>query len=281
MTDILQQAIDKYQPTHVIGMFSGGHDSLVATHIAAQHPRFSFAAHMNTGIGIEQTRNFVRDTCREWGIELREYRADEYVRADGQPDPQVYEEMVAEYGFPGPPMHKKMYARLKERPLRHMLRDLGTPRGARIILVTGIRADESTRRMAHTKAIQEWEAKVWVAPIWDWAKRDVYEYIKERDLKRSWVADILHMSGECLCGAFAHEGELEEIRQWFPERAAEIDHIQERVMQRFPWGWEDRPPEWWMPHENGQEFIPGLEPEILCTGCVMRQKEEPHGHHQT
>lgn len=270
MSDVLQQAVEQYDPKYIIAMFSGGHDSLVATHVAMQHPRFSFAAHMNTGIGIEQTREFVRDTCEAWGIELREYRADEYVRADGKRDPQCYEDIVTEYGFPGPGQHQKMYIRLKERPLTQMIRDLDRNRMDRVLLVTGVRSDESTRRIAHVEPIQKWGSKIWVAPIWDWTKRDCNEYIREHSLKRNWVSDILHMSGECLCGAYAHDGELDEIRTWFPETAAKIERIQERVMQRFPWGWEDGPPDWWVPHKNGQEFIPGLEPQILCTGCAHR-----------
>ena len=271
---ILERAVKRYNPTHIIGMFSGGHDSLVATHIASQHPRFSFAAHMNTGIGIEETRQFVRDTCQDWGIELREYHAAEYVRADGVPDPQVYEELVVEHGFPGPPMHRIMYNSLKERPLRHMLRDLDTERGERVLLITGVRRDESARRMAHAEPVHEWEAKVWVAPIYNWSKRDCYQYIREHGLKRNWVSDVLHMSGECLCGAFAHPGELEEIRTWFPEAAAEIERIERRVMERFPWRWEDGPPEWWQGYKNGQDFLPGFEPQILCTGCISADEEK-------
>ena len=37
------------------------------------------------------------------------------------------------------------------------------------------------------------------------------------------------MSGECLCGAFAKPDELEEIRLWFPEVAAQIDELQRDV----------------------------------------------------
>jgi tRNA(Ile)-lysidine synthase TilS/MesJ len=34
--------------SHLFGLFSGGHDSLCATHVASRHPRFTRAAHINT-----------------------------------------------------------------------------------------------------------------------------------------------------------------------------------------------------------------------------------------
>lgn len=37
------------------------------------------------------------------------------------------------------------------------------------------------------------------------------------------------MSGECLCGAFAKPGELDEIGYWFPETKAEIEALEIEV----------------------------------------------------
>lgn len=37
-----------------------------------------------------------------------------------------------------------------------------------------------------------------------------------------------HMSGECLCGAFAKPGELDEIRFWYPAMADELGLKEER-----------------------------------------------------
>jgi 3'-phosphoadenosine 5'-phosphosulfate sulfotransferase (PAPS reductase)/FAD synthetase len=108
---IVETAIERYSPNHVLGLFSGGHDSLCACHIASQHPNFSGVVHINTGIGIEETRQFVRDTCQREGWELLELHP-----------PETYESLVVEHGFPGPAHHYKMYQRLKERCLRQLLR---------------------------------------------------------------------------------------------------------------------------------------------------------------
>ena len=59
---VLDQAIAACKPKAVFGLFSGGHDSLTATYVASQHSAFTAAVHINTGIGIEATREFVRKT---------------------------------------------------------------------------------------------------------------------------------------------------------------------------------------------------------------------------
>ena len=90
------------------------------------------------------------------------------------------------------------------------------------------------------------------------------------------------MSGECLCGAFAHEGELGEIELWFPEVAARIKGIEQKVREaEFPWGWEEQPPQWWTARKSAQKsgqqdaFEKELEEEIeyLCMSCPGRMKE--------
>ena len=99
----------------VYGAFSGGHDSLVATAIAAKHPLFRGVLHVDTGIGIEETRAFVREICAAQGWELTVVRAKEDCDQD-------YERLVLEHGFPGPGHHYKMWQRLKERCLRYFFR---------------------------------------------------------------------------------------------------------------------------------------------------------------
>ena len=230
--DLMSVAIEDHNPVAVYAMFSGGHDSLTATHIAAQHPKFTAAVHINTGIGIEKTRQFVRDTCKREGWPLKEYRAVD--------QGQIYREHVLEYGFPGSFAHSMMYARLKERALRACIRETKINRRDRVMLVTGVRSQESVRRMGHVDPIQHDGVKVWVAPIHDWSKGECSEYITERKLKRNEVVDLIHMSGECLCGAYAHPGELKEIEQWFPEVAHQIHQLEREVWDAgFPWRWEE------------------------------------------
>ena len=272
----LDTAIRELNPSHVFALFSGGHDSLAATYIASKHPRFSAAVHINTGIGIEKTRQFVHDTCEAQEWELLEYKAVDNVNAKGEPDPQVYEDMVLEYGFPGPTKfgHNKMYNRLKERQIRRLIREHKQHRFDKIILVTGCRSQESKRRMGHVKEVQVDHSRVWTAIIHDWSKFDVEQFIRRVGLPRNLVVELLSKSGECLCGAFAKKGELAELQAFFPEDAAKIRELERRVKRRFPWGWEEGPPAGWRKYgsqckdEMRGNSIP------LCMSCEKRDDDE-------
>jgi hypothetical protein len=78
-----------------------------------------------------------------------------------------------------------------------------------------------------------------------WTKPDMNTYrLMMGDVPRNEVSDLIHMSGECLCGAFAHERELEEIGMWFPDVRAEIESLEADVLAtgrhaewKCRWGW--------------------------------------------
>lgn len=229
---ILDEAVRLHQPTHLFAMFSGGHDSLTSTHIASRHPLFSGAVHINTGIGVEETRDFVRDTCRDHQWPLKEY----------QP-PVSYDEIVLKHGFPGPGGHFYMYVRLKERCIEQLIREHKAKRLDRIMLVTGVRAGESDRRMGHVEPIARKRAKIWTAPIIDWSTEDKNAYIDHHSLRRNPVVETLCMSGECLCGAFAHPGERAEIEAAYPNVAARIVDLERRAAAAGVHAkWGTRPP---------------------------------------
>ena len=202
-------------------LFSGGHDSLCATHLAMSDGTASTVVHINTGVGIEQTRQFVRDTCAEQGWPLLELH----------PDGKTYRDLVVEKGMPGgPKAHNTTYYWLKQRQVRRLVREHKQGRHGRVVLVTGIRVAESERRMASVMAqpVYRIGAQVWTNPILDWSAADCNRYIAEHGLRRNQVVDLLHRSGECLCGALAHHSEIAEIEQWYPVAAAQL-HAYERL----------------------------------------------------
>jgi 3'-phosphoadenosine 5'-phosphosulfate sulfotransferase (PAPS reductase)/FAD synthetase len=241
----------------VVVLFSGGNDSTTVAHLFRRH--VTHAAHANTGIGIEETRQFVRDTCETWGIPLLEKHT--------QPG-FTYRDMVLRWGFPGPSRHSLMYRRLKERPLREAVRELvANPRQERVVFLSGRRASESARRSKYAgqSPVKRDGSVVWVSPITDWTKMDLNTYrVKHPDVPRNQVSDTLHMSGECLCGSFAHPGELGELAEWYPRVADEIKALEREVAatgtvprERCRWGWGRNVEE---PSEVGE----------MCSSCDER-----------
>lgn len=214
-------------------LYSGGNDSTCLAHMF--RGRADVAVHANTTIGIEETRAFVRETCASWGLELREYFP---------PEGSSYRDLVLDQGFPGPGMHWKMYQRLKERCLRQARKQIvSDPRRERVVFLAGRRRTESARR-ANVPELNREGSVVWVSPLVNWTKTDLFTYRDwAGDVPRNRVSDLIHMSGECLCGAFAHKDELAEVEMFFPEVAAEIRSLEDEVRaaghpeKKCRWGW--------------------------------------------
>lgn len=249
--EIIDAALAIHKPSHVFGMFSGGHDSLCATHLISQHPSFTRAVHINTTIGIEQTRQFVRDTARDRQWKLLEYSP-----------PVSYRDIVLQHGFPGPGGHRFMYIRLKEKCVDRLVREHKTHWKDRIGLVTGVRLSESVRRMGHVEPVKRDGAQLWLAPILHWDDDDKLEYMEMHSLTRNAVVDTICMSGECLCGAFAKKEELLEIEYAFPETAAVIHALQkEAEAAGVHCKWGTRPP-----GTKGKATAGGM----MCSSCNQR-----------
>jgi 3'-phosphoadenosine 5'-phosphosulfate sulfotransferase (PAPS reductase)/FAD synthetase len=255
---ILDGAIQEHNPSHVYALFSGGHDSVCSTYVASQHPRFSGVVHINTGIGIEQTRQYVRDLCAERQWPLLELH----------PPQKTYRDIVLKEGFPGSAVHTICYTVLKERALDKLIRERKQGRNDRIILVAGIRKQESARRKKNVNVSPSRRegTRVWVNPIIDWMATDRLPFMEHFGLPRNRVVDLLHMSGECLCGAFASPGERAQIAEWFPETEQVIQDLEaEAAAAGVPCRWGKSPPPWWVQGKAGQmNFLP------LCVGCADR-----------
>jgi len=71
---ILRDAIDQFNPTHIVSMVSGGKDSAASDQVARElGAKIDFVIHGNTRCGIPETSEFVREVYGSKG---------EYVEAD-------------------------------------------------------------------------------------------------------------------------------------------------------------------------------------------------------
>ena len=231
--EIIRSAISEVKPQAVMALYSGGNDSAAVLHLV--HSFCHKVIHVNTGIGIEETRRHVRKTVKSLGKPLIEEKPDRQ---------NSYRELVLEYGFPGPSFHKISYARLKERQLDRICRiTLGRPYGefksSRIMYLAGIRASESKRRARYaklpSKGIMDRSGRtVFVSPIYNWSRENLDEYREVHKIKENPVSAKIHMSGECLCGAYAHPGEREELKFWYPEFIKQIiEPLEEEVKRKW------------------------------------------------
>lgn len=213
--------------THV-ALCSGGQDSAVATHAAVRWGPADIVVHLDTGTGLDENEQYVRELARELGAQPWTLGTHE-----------DYEEIVAEHGFPGPSRHSIIYRRLKERQLQKLAAQVDE-----LHCWTGVRARESDRRMRTVEPEGEHDGGRWYwhAPIHDWTAQDCRQYVAQFDLPRNPLWDTLGRSGDCFCGCFGSPEEKLDLRAAGCTHHAEwLDALEDDVETgdetgRWAWG---------------------------------------------
>lgn len=292
--EILGEALTTYPETvGVYWLSSGGNDSAIVGHVL--RGRYDAVLHVNTGTGIPQTTQYVRDVAAAWGDTLHElypgHRYEDLVlgKVIASTGPNAGRRPIWK-GFPGPAGHKVMYRQLKNQPLmafrRFVLGDqTRLPRKDRkkVMYLGGMRWGETERRFRNAEAIDPEGSIVWVSPLVHWTDAHMREYrarhrcqldhehaehrlCHDGALPLNEVTEHLHMSGECLCGAYAKPGELDEIDFFYPQVAARLRALEAQAEQAgVPYC------KWGQP--NGKTAS-GAPAGRLCSSCTVPQGQD-------
>ena len=256
---IVAAAIEQYKPVRIYAMLSGGNGSVPTVHWAMNNVPGCEVAHLNTGIGIERGRQWVRDLCKQQGWPFHEAHAPK----------NSYRNMVLKYGFPGPNGHSLMYQRLKERALWNLMREskVGHKRSAKVLFITGIRHADSIVRTGYAgREVNKYRGQVWANPLYWWTDEQMRDYRAASGIPPNPVAEELGMSGECGCGAYAQRGELKRWEKVDPSFGTAIRGLEAECLARgFTWGWEGRPPKGGYNPAQGNLDLPHMP---LCTNCT-------------
>lgn len=242
-------------------MFSGGNDSTVGAHLFrgwATH-----LLHADTGTGVPATQQFVRDVAGSWGLPLivrrsqTAYRDLVLGRVPGYPG-----------GFPGRGAHGIMFTRLKERAWDDMRRlDLPAHRRQELRIFLAFRRREESRRRSQPGQVplhQRDGTVLWIAPLANWTKLDLNTYrLAAGNVPANAVSDHLHMSGECLCGAYGTRQELGPLGDWYPDTREQIDRLEHDVAREGITG----PTALWGHGLRGAELAAARR-EWLCGSCA-------------
>ena len=208
-------------PYEDIAMFSGGYDSLVATHYSMEQLDCDAVLHINTQTGIDENQEFVERVCEQFGWPL------EIVTPN-----KTLEEFAKEYGFPKAPAHSWIYRYLKEHPLASFVTDLQCDKPS---FYTGVRKDESSRRMENVTVDRQemWGGRWWwEAPIAEFTAEDIVDYMIEHGLPRNPVVETIGRSGECFCGAYADRfSELVTLQENYPDHYEWIQSVESDVQE--------------------------------------------------
>lgn len=255
---IIRDAIDQFNPTHIVSMVSGGKDSAASDQVARElGVKIDLVMHGNTRCGIPQTSRFVRETYGAMG---------EYVEADAG---TAYEDYVLRKGFFGKGIgaHGFAYRVLKAGPFRKAVSKYIRKgrRNIRVLLLNGARQDESENRK---KNLQIWRqdpaspGNIWINPIHYWNQEDRDEYLNSRGTAINPVAKALCRSGECMCGTMQSDVERVEASAIYPEWGQWIDNLEAEVRARHGFGWGEPFPKGELVARADVSFQP------MCKDCI-------------
>lgn len=212
-------------------LVSGGKDSLTTAQVLHEAGKLEACVALDTGLSTPDWREFVIKTCADRCWELEFYST----------DPSAYDDFVLKYGFPGPSKHSWVMRVLKGRCIRQFRKH--RPDG---ILASGVRQDESQKRAGSTKPVGQWENAPILAPIYDWTTEETWAFFRDRGFERAPAYSTLQISGDCLCGAYAREDELQAVRFHYPQIAARFDALGSEIKNAHPkrceWGWAWKQP---------------------------------------
>jgi len=209
----------------VLAFFSGGRDSAVSSHIAYQFAKamgLDFKlVFIDTTIGLEETKEYVRRYAEWLGVELITLRPE-----------KTFEEFVMLYPYWPSLQHARWcFAKLKRKPLVRYLRQFPP---LTVIQVLGIRKGESLFREKEFTKIFEIYCEEdrpcqysWF-PVLHVSLNDLERYIRRYGIPRPEVWNKLGFSGECFCLAGMPKWTLDRLIQFYPymaERLAKIDDI--------------------------------------------------------
>jgi 3'-phosphoadenosine 5'-phosphosulfate sulfotransferase (PAPS reductase)/FAD synthetase len=229
-------------------LVSGGKDSLSTAQVLHEAGKLEACVAIETGVSTPDWKEFVVKTCelRKWPLEF--YKTTE-----------SYETFVHKYGFPGPSKHSWIMQKLKGRGVQQFRKT--HPTG---VLASGVRQDESIKRAASVRPVGVWEGVPILAPIYDWSTEATWKFFHDRGFERAPGYSTLQISGDCLCGAYAREGEDEALRYWYPEIADRFDNLSHEIKDKHPtrckWGWGCKSPI--KKKTVGEQFV--------CVECAPR-----------
>lgn len=194
---------EKYAIKSLACCFSGGKDSLVATHyVMTELEDFDidkYVVYVDTGVMLPTTTPYVESVCREFGWNLKILYGNFFEKA------KVW----------GMPTMRRRWCcyECKLKPIIEFVKPLRPQRAE----ITGLRRDESFKRaklpqLIFGKATYSWK----YAPIISWVEKDVLAYIRNHKLRMPPNYRI-GIKETCQCGCFSSRKQLLALKGQFPE----------------------------------------------------------------
>jgi 3'-phosphoadenosine 5'-phosphosulfate sulfotransferase (PAPS reductase)/FAD synthetase len=197
LTKLVEETINEIRRVcagtdRVYVMFSGGRDSLVTLDLTLRALGLDVveALFIDTGVATPGLKEYVIETCRGYNVKLNIVG----------PDYDFFD-LVLKKGFP---MMKYRWCKeyLKIRPLKRFVEKARREHGD-VMLVTGVRRDESWVKARAEKIYHHPVLGVKVyAPIFEWKKGHVMEYIRTYRLRENPLYWVYGKAYDCWCTVY-------------------------------------------------------------------------------
>lgn len=230
--EIVDRAIREKDPYAICLMLSGGDDSVTALQVAVMLGiKIDFIIHGVTGTGLPIVRKFVKALAEKKGIVLLEANAG-----------TAFEDYVLRKGFfgRGGQAHKFSYHLLKANPFKRTITKYLRKglRGRPVILLNGVRVDESDNRMDNfgdNPYRMDDRNNYWVNIIHWWSKKESLQLLEAEGIGRNPVSIALGRSGECNCGTAQSLADIFQAGELYPEWGKWMTALRKTVVAKHGW----------------------------------------------
>ncbi|NIS53106.1 MAG: phosphoadenosine phosphosulfate reductase family protein [Phycisphaerae bacterium] len=272
--DLISEAIDRFDPSHVILAISGGYDSLCMAHYVHENIKFDkplLTYAIDTQMAADGWREWIDSVAHGFG-----WKFDIYHNTHGW---KQYQKWVKRFGQPTTKTgHKRAYARLKDRAFDAMTKHHKTIRTDRILYLTGIRAEESSAR-SKLQPINGGinKSTSYCNPVFYWTNKQILAYRIEHDIPINPFYETVGGSGDCQCnwGKFIT---LRKLQKYSPKLAAGNVAIIDRISKEYHgYGWDGDIVGQGKIFEDFEDDGEMCSP-FLCEGCSRSKTPKPGLH---
>jgi len=228
-----REFVENYCIKSLVCCFSGGKDSLVATHYVLSELEDveidKYVVFVDTTVMLPIAEPFVKDVCSRFGWNLKVLRpkVDFFTQAETKGMPHIHRRWCC-YG-------------LKLQPIFDFVRELKPQKGE----VVGLRKDESFRRSQMKLPQVHYDKRrglnAWFyAPIWDWTEKDILSYIKKHELPMPpWYK--LGIKETCMCGAFSSKKQIMILKALYPDLFEKFVELEGKFRRDWACFWDGGP----------------------------------------
>ena len=260
---IIESAIKRYKPSHVIVSYSGGYDSLVLGHIVGRwykqhaHSVTVRALSADTTISADGWRDYVQTSARLAGLPPLD------IRQPTEHHLKLWVARILERGLPFcRSQHHVNFYYLKQTVFRAYVQEKKKHRKDRILYLNGVRRAESVQR-SQTLEYGRQGAYAWCNPIVHVTDAQVLEYRISHDLPINPFYDTLGNSGDCLCN-WHTRFTLDQVQRHAPDAYQRIRVLDEASRANHGYGYGEAP-QAGAYDDTEADMIDGL--PNLCVGC--------------